>query len=171
MVNYVWNYLPAVRSALKNYTNWVPSGNQQQLNHLPPFRVPPKCTAIMISLFGVCTPSIFPQFGLYHIITLSNMEIVKKKTDIWPLALTNPPPHPSTLRSAFRDFFWLCVWPKIMNICFQKQILHKKKEIFIQLLESGRPLQMVICKRPKGMKKCIFETLYNDFKCVLGIKE
>ena len=53
-----------------------------------------------------------------------------------------------------------------MNICVRKQILHKKKEIFIQLLESGRPLRMVICKRPKGMKNAFlrpFTMISNVF--------
>ena len=81
-----------------------------------------------------------------------------------------------------------------MIICVLKQILHKKKSIFMQLLESPIPpltaaaLRMIICKRPvppdhhlqeagpsfwqpqKGHEKCIFETLHNEIKCVLSIK-
>ena len=45
----------------------------------------------------------------------------------------NPPDH--TLRSAFCDYFWLFVWRYITIICVLN--LHKKKVIFIQLLESS----------------------------------
>ena len=123
-----------------------------------------------------------------------------------------------------------------MIICVLKRILHKKKSIFMQLLEScispltaaalwmiickrpvpldhhlqeagtsrssfarGRPLRMTVCKklvspdhhlqeagpsgssfargRPliltttKGHEKCIFETLHNEIKRVLSVKE
>ena len=70
----------------------------------------------------------------------------------------DPPP----LWLAFLVFFW----PYIMIICVLKRILHKKKSIFMQILESPIPsltaaaLRMIICKRPaphfdnqeKGMK-------------------
>ena len=72
----------------------------------------------------------------------------------------DPPP----LQSPFHVF--LGVLLTYMIICVLKRILHKKKAIFIQLLESLIPpltataLQMIICKRPaphfdkyeKGMK-------------------
>ena len=82
-----------------------------------------------------------------------------------------------------------------MILCVLKRILHKKKSIFMQLLESPIPpltaaaLRMTICKRPvplchhlqeagpsfwqprKGHEKCIFETLHNEIKCVLSVKE
>ena len=82
-----------------------------------------------------------------------------------------------------------------MIICVLKRILHKKKSIFIQLLESPIPphtaaaLRMIICKNPapqedhlqeagpsfwqprKEHEKCIFEILHNEIKCVLGAKE
>ena len=59
--------------------------------------------------------------------------------------------------------------------------LHKKKVIFIQLLKSPIPplndhLQEAAplddyLPRQKGHEKCIFETLHNEMKCVLSIKE
>ena len=133
-----------------------------------------------------------------------------------------PPP----LQSAFCDFLLVYFWPYIMIICVLKRILHKKKSIFMQLLESpippltaaalrmiickrpaplddhlqeagpsgssfarGRPFRMTICKRPvpldhhlqeagppfwqprQGRENCIFETLYNEKRCVLSVKE
>ena len=52
---------------------------------------------------------------------------------------------------------------------------------FTQEFARGRPLCIIICKRPvplddhlqprKGHEKCIFETLHNEVKCVLSIKE
>ena len=57
------------------------------------------------------------------------------------------------LLSAFCDFFGVFL-PFIMIICVLKRILHKKKSIFMQLLESPIPpltaaaLRMIICKRP-----------------------
>ena len=54
------------------------------------------------------------------------------------------------LRSAFCDFLCVFFWPYIMILC----VLHKKKPISIQLLESPIPpltaaaLRMIICKRP-----------------------
>ena len=57
-----------------------------------------------------------------------------KKTDMlrsgWPLVFTPPP---STV--SFLWFFW-CVFYLRLWFCVLKQILHKKKVIFIQLLES-----------------------------------
>ena len=87
IVNYVWNYLPAVRSALKNYTNWVPSGNQQQLNHLHPFRVPQNAPLSWFHCLAFAPLSYF--HSLDYIISLH--EVIGKssnKTDIlrsgWP---------------------------------------------------------------------------------------
>ena len=70
-----------------------------------------------------------------------------------------------------------------MIICVLKRILHKRKSIFIHLLESSIPprtaaaLRIIICKRlaphfdnhEKGMKNA-FETLHNEIICVLSIK-
>ena len=72
---------------------------------------------------------------------------------------------------------------KIRRLVKKNQILHKKKSM--QILESPIPpftaaaLRMIICKRPaphfdnhgKGHEKCIFETLHNELKCFLSIKE
>ena len=88
IVNYVWNYLPAVRSALKNYTNWVPSGNQQQLNHLPPFRVSKNAPLSWFHCLAFAPLSYF--HSLDYIISLrilSHREIVKKPDILrsgWP---------------------------------------------------------------------------------------
>ena len=58
-----------------------------------------------------------------------------------------------------------------MNTCVFKLILHKKKAIFIQLLESPIPHQDDHLQPRKGHEKRIFETLHNEIKCVLSVKE
>ena len=77
--------------------------------------------------------------------------------------------------------FFVFFWPYIMVMCVLKRILHKKKSIFLQVLESRIPpltaaaRRMTICKRPAPHfdhhEKCIFETLHNEMKCVLSVKE
>ena len=66
-----------------------------------------------------------------------------------------------------------------MIICVLKRILHKKKVILIQLLESPIPPFTAAggtptppddhLQPPKGHEKCIFETLHNEIKCVLSM--
>ena len=70
-----------------------------------------------------------------------------------------------------------------MIICVLKRILHKRKSIFIHLLESSIPprtaaaLRIIICKRPvphfdnqeKHMKSAFLRP--NEIKCVLSVKE
>ena len=68
-----------------------------------------------------------------------------------------------------------------MNNYVLKRRLHTKKAILIQLLESqifpftAAAVRMTICKRPASHfdnhKKYIFETLLNEIKRVLHIKE
>ena len=65
-----------------------------------------------------------------------------------------------------------------MIICVLERILHKKKEIFIQLqVSSFLPflLAAALCSVTKwsdsGIVKCIFGPLHNEIKCVLSIKE
>ena len=88
-----------------------------------------------------------------------------------------PPP----LRPAFRDFL-LCVLYLILWLYVFGNKKHKKKEVFIQLLESpissNSPSEWSFARgRPsfwqprKGHEKCIFETLHNEMKCVLSVKE
>ena len=54
----------------------------------------------------------------------------------------------------FVIFILVFFWPYLMIICFLTRILHKKKSISMQLLESPIPpltaaaLRMIICKRP-----------------------
>ena len=80
------------------------------------------------------------------------------------------PPHPY---SRLFVIFLVYLWPYIMIICILKRILHEKKSIFIQLLESPIPpltaaaLRMIICKWPapyfdnqeKGMKNAFLRPL------------
>ena len=47
--------------------------------------------------------------------------------------------HWPPLMVSFLWFFWVYFWPDIMIICILKRILHKKKSIFMQLLESPIP--------------------------------
>ena len=70
-----------------------------------------------------------------------------------------------------------------MILCVLKQILHRKKVIFIQLQVS--PILpyclLLLCHKIvkkryysrgiRDMKKCIFEAPLNEIRCVLGIKE
>ena len=82
-----------------------------------------------------------------------------------------PPPHP--FRSAFRNFFVVvvCLTPDNEHMCSEMD--------FIQ--EKGNFHPMIIYKRPvppddylqprEGHEKCIIETLHNEKKCVLSIKE
>ena len=69
-----------------------------------------------------------------------------KKTNI---VSVDPPPLMVSVLWLLLVYFW----PYIMIICVLKRILHKKKSIFMQLLESPIPpltaaaLRMIICKR------------------------
>ena len=76
-----------------------------------------------------------------------------KKGRYFPARLTvsvDPPPF----TVGFLWFFLVPFWPYTMIICVPKRILHKKKSISMQLLESQIPpltaaaLRMIICKRP-----------------------
>ena len=85
--------------------------------------------------------------------------------------------HHHHLAISFSWLFWLCVSHQVMNIL--KRILHNKKAIFIYLPESPLPFRIFICKRPAGRSfattkrtwKMHLETLQNEKKCVLSIKE
>ena len=84
------------------------------------------------------------------------------------LLSTSVPTTENTKRWAYnnQEIFLVYFWSYIMIVCVLKRILHKKKSIFMQLLESPIPpltaaaLRMIICRRPaphfdnheKGMK-------------------
>ena len=78
--------------------------------------------------------------------------------------------------------FLLCVLYLILWLYVFWNKKHKKKEVFIQLLESpissNSPSEWSFARgRPsfwqprKGHEKGIFETLHNEMKCVLSVKE
>ena len=66
--------------------------------------------------------------------------------------------------------FNLRIW---LYVCVLKRILHKKKAIFIQLLESRRPLRMIICKKPSSRDFCsscdCFEWSHDQFAAIRSL--
>ena len=58
-----------------------------------------------------------------------------------------------------------------MTICVLKRILHKDKAIFWIIIPKWVVPQDVHLQQQKGHEKHIFETLHNEIKCVLSVKE
>ena len=63
----------------------------------------------------------------------------KKKWIFYGLTDSKRLLHPPPLQSVFCEFFLVCFLSEIMILCILKGILHKKKSIFMQLLEPPIP--------------------------------
>ena len=91
------------------------------------------------------------------------------------------PPH-THLTVSISWFFLGCVFltPDNEHMCSETDFT-QKRQFSGWLFARGRPLWIIIYKRPvpphdhlrpqKGHEKCIFETLHNEIRCVLSVKE
>ena len=110
---------------------------------------------------------------------LEYVKATRKKTRIFYSQADRKRCSPPLYGRLFLIFILVFFWPYLMIICFLKRILHKKKSISMQLLESPIPpltaaaLRIIMCKRPaphfdnheKGMKYAFWDPSGLDKMC------